>query len=378
MDLTLSPSEEQFRDEVRSWLEANHPGPEPPGLDEVIPFRIEWQRKLHEGGWAGISWPEEYGGRGATLIEQAIFAQEAARAEMPQPANILGLAMGGPVVIAHGTEEQKKRYLEPILDASEIWCQGFSEPESGSDLASLKTKAVHENGGWRVTGQKVWTTFAHEAKWCMLLARTDSEAPKHKGLTYFICDMEQDGIEVRPLRQITGEAEFNEIFIEGAEVPDENLIGGEGNGWNVAITTLMHERAGLGAASAISLRRDLDELIELLNQRGLGDDPVVRERIAELKIGVEALRLGALRALTQQMKVGIPGPEGSLAKWEWASLNQRLTELAADVLGPEALEPGSEWAYRLLRSRANSIEGGTTDVMKNIIAERVLGLPRLR
>src|ERR671923_235262 len=172
-----------------------------------------------------------------------------ALAHAPSPPKVLGLGMGGAVVIPHGTESQKERFLEPILSAEEIWCQGFSEPESGSDLASLKTRAVRDNGSWRVTGQKVWTTFAHEAKWCMLLARTDADAPKHRGLTYFICDMEQDGIEVRPLRQITGEAEFNEIFLEGAQVPDENVIGGEGNGWNVAITTLMHERAGLGAAS---------------------------------------------------------------------------------------------------------------------------------
>jgi alkylation response protein AidB-like acyl-CoA dehydrogenase len=378
MDLTLNPDEEAFRDEVRAWLEENHPGDEPDGEEEKFLFRRAWQRKLHEGGWAGISWPKEYGGRGATLIEQVIFSQEMTRSKAPSPANVLGLVMGGPVVIAHGTEEQKERFLEPILSAEEIWCQGFSEPESGSDLASLKTRAVRDNGSWRVSGQKVWTTYAHEAKWCMLLARTDADAPKHKGLTYFICDMEQDGVEVRPLRQITGEAEFNEIFFEGARVDDDNLVGGEGNGWMVAITTLMHERAGLGAASAISIRRDLDELIELINERGLGGDPVIRQRIAELKIGTEALRLGALRALTQQMKVGIPGPEGSLSKWEWAMLNQKLTELAADVLGPEALRPDSEWAYRLLRSRANSIEGGTTDVMKNIIAERVLGLPRLR
>jgi alkylation response protein AidB-like acyl-CoA dehydrogenase len=379
MDLTLTAEEQAFQDEVRSWLAENHPGPMPSGGDQArFEFERAWQRRLHEAGWAGISWPKEYGGRGATLIEQAIFSEEMARAKAPRPANVLGLVMGGPVVIAHGTEEQKERFLEPILSAEEIWCQGFSEPESGSDLASLKTKAVREDGGWRVTGQKVWTTFAHEAKWCMLLARSDSEAPKHKGLTYFICDMEQDGIEVRPLRQITGEAEFNEIFLEGAVVPDENVVGGEGNGWNVAITTLMHERAGLGAASAITLRRDLDELVELIGERGRGDDPVIRQRVAELEIGVEALRLGALRALTEQMKVGVPGPEGSLAKWEWATTNQKLTELAADVLGPEALEPRSEWSYRLLRSRANSIEGGTTDVMKNIIAERVLGLPRFR
>jgi alkylation response protein AidB-like acyl-CoA dehydrogenase len=378
VDLTLTSGEQAFRDEVRAWLGENHPGPEPDGEEAKFEFRRAWQRKLHDAGWAGISWPKEYGGRGATLIEQAIFSEEMVRAKAPSPANVFGLVMGGPVVIAHGTEQQKERFLEPILSGEEIWCQGFSEPESGSDLASLKTKAIRDNGGWRVTGQKVWTTYAHEAKWCMLLARSEPNAPKHKGLTYFICDMEQDEIEVRPLRQITGEAEFNEIFLEGAVVPDENLVGGEGNGWNVAITTLMHERAGLGAASAITLRRELDELIALINERGLADDPVIRQRIAELKIGVEALRLGALRALTQQMKVGIPGPEGSVAKWQWAMVNQKLTELAVDVLGPDALRPDSEWAYRFLRARANSIEGGTTEVMKNIIAERVLGLPRLR
>jgi alkylation response protein AidB-like acyl-CoA dehydrogenase len=378
VDLTLNAQEQAFRDEVRAWLEANHPGPTPHGDEARFAFEREWQRKLHAAGWAGIAWPEEYGGRGATLIEQAIFSEEMARARAPRPANVLGLVMGGPVVIAHGTEEQKERFLEPILSAEEIWCQGFSEPESGSDLASLKTRAKQEDGGWRITGQKVWTTFAHEAKWCMLLARTDPEAPKHKGLTYFICDMEQDGVEVRPLVQITGEPEFNEIFFEGAYAADENVIGGVGNGWNVAITTLMHERAGLGAASAVALRRELEELVELVNERGLGSDPLIRQRIAEVKIGSEALRLGTLRALTETMKVGMPGPEGSIAKWEWADLNQALTELAAEVLGPDGLARDEEWSYRFLRARANSIEGGTTEVLKNIVAERVLGLPKLR
>src|SRR5256885_9889148 len=242
MDLTLSPTEEAFRDEVRSWLEENNPGPEPEGsLEEIIPRRQEWQRRLYDAGWAGISWPEEYGGRGATLIEQAIFAQEAARAEMPPPANILGLAMGGPVVIAHGTEEQKQRSLKPILTAEEIWCQGFSEPESGSDLASLKTKAVKDGDEWVVTGQKVWTTLAQFAKWCMLVARTDSDAPKHQGLTYFLMDMEQEGVQVQPLVQITGEGEFNEIFIDEARIREENVVGGAGNGWAGAVTTLMNE-----------------------------------------------------------------------------------------------------------------------------------------
>ena len=378
MDLTLTQEEQAFQDEVRAWIEANHPGPAPQGDEARFAFEREWQRKMHAAGWAGIAWPKEYGGRGATLIEQALFSEEIARAKAPRPANILGLVMGGPVVIAHGTEEQKERFLEPILSAEEIWCQGFSEPESGSDLASLKTRATPENGGWRVSGQKVWTTFAHEAKWCMLLARSDTDAPKHKGLTYFICDMEQDGVEVRPLRQITGEAEFNEIFFEDAYVPDENVVGGEGNGWNVAITTLMHERAGIGAASAVALRRELDQLIDVLRENGAARDPVIRQRIAELKIGPEALRLGALRALTETMRTGIPGPEGSIAKWEWADLNQALTELATEALGPDALARDSEWSYRFLRARANSIEGGTTEVLKNIVAERVLGLPRLR
>jgi alkylation response protein AidB-like acyl-CoA dehydrogenase len=378
MDLTLTPEEEGFRDEVRAWLEANHPGPTPEGDDQArFEFEREWQGRLHEGGWAGISWPKEYGGRGASLIEQTIFAAEMARSKAPRPANVLGLVMGGPVVIAHGSEEQKERFLEPILSAEEIWCQGFSEPESGSDLASLKTRAVQENGGWRVTGQKVWTTFAHEAKWCMLLARSDPDAPKHKGLTYFILDMDQDAVDVRPLRQITGEAEFNEIFIEDARVPEENVVGGVGNGWMVGITTLMHERAGLGAASAVSLRRELDELIALIRERGLSEDPVIRDRVARLQISAEALRLGGLRTLTQTMRTGIPGPEGSLAKWQWAEANQELTELATEVLGSEGLERNG-WSYRFLRARANSIEGGTTEVMKNIIAERVLGLPRLR
>ena len=255
---------------MRAWLEANHPGESPGGGDQAeFEFQRDWQKTMHDGGWAGISWPKEFGGRGATLIEQAIFSEEMARAKVPRPANVLGLVMGGPVVIAHGTEDQKERFLDPILSGEEIWCQGFSEPESGSDLASLKTRAVKENGGWRITGQKVWTTFAHEAKWCMLVARTDQDAPKHKGITYFLIDMEQDEVDVRPLRQITGESEFNELFIEDAYVPDENIVGGVGNGWMVAITTLMNERAGLGASAALRLARALDELAEMVKERGL-------------------------------------------------------------------------------------------------------------
>ncbi len=384
MDLTLSPAEQTFRDELRGWLEANNPGREPDGDEAAFAFRRDWQRKLHAAGLAGVSWPKEYGGRGATLVEQAIFNEETARAGTPQLANGLGLAMGGPTVIAHGTEEQRRRYLEPILSAEEIWCQGFSEPESGSDLASLKTRAVRDGDDWVVTGQKVWTTFAHHAKWCMLVARTDRDAPKHKGLTYFLMDMEQDAVQVRPLRQITGEAEFNELFIDEARVPDANIIGGEGNGWAVAITTLMHERATLAFSLQVGVQIALRELVERAREsRGddghmASEDPVIRQRLAQLLIEGEVLRLNAYRGLSATMRTGVPGPEGSLGKWHWSEINQALTELAMDIAGPRAMLTEDTWTYRFLRARANSIEGGTTEILKNIVAERVLGLPRMR
>ncbi len=392
MDLTLSPSEQEFRDEVRTWIQENNPGPEPEGsLDEVMAFRGEWQRKLHAAGWAGISWPQEYGGRGATMIEQAIFVGEASAQEAPSPANVLGLAMGGPVVIAHGTDAQKQRYLEPILTGEEIWCQGFSEPESGSDLASLKTRAVKDGDEWVVTGQKVWTTFAQYAKWCMLVARTDPDAPKHQGLTYFLMDMEQDGVETKPLVQITGEGEFNEVFINEARIPDENVVGEVGSGWGVAITTLMNERAGLAFGAIAQIQNSLGRLARLAKEVRIGggsaaDDAYYRQRIAQLYIEAETMRLNAYRGLTKTMQSGIPGPEGSLGKWQWADINQDLTELALDIEGAYAplargsanAVAGGAWQYGFLRSRANSIEGGTTDILKNIIAERVLGLPRLR
>ncbi len=384
MDLTLSPAEQAFRDELREWVDANNPGREPAGDESAFEFRRNWQRQLHEAGWAGVSWPKEYGGRGATLIEQAIFNEELARAQAPALANGLGLAMGGPTVIAHGTEEQRQRYLEPILSAEEIWCQGFSEPESGSDLASLKTRAKRDGDEWVVTGQKVWTTFAHHAKWCMLVARTDPDAPKHKGLTYFLMDMDQDAVQVRPLRQITGEAEFNELFIEEARIPNENIIGGEGNGWAVAITTLMHERATLAFSLQVGVQIALREVLEKARQtRGsnghaANEDPVIRQRLAQLMIEAEVLRLNAYRGLTATMRTGVPGPEGSLGKWHWGEINQALTELVMDIEGPRAMLTDDTWTYRFLRARANSIEGGTTEILKNIVAERVLGLPRMR
>jgi alkylation response protein AidB-like acyl-CoA dehydrogenase len=379
MDLTFNAREAAFRDEVRSWFAANQPEPAPDrGEDAVYEWRRDYQRRMALDGLAAVSWPVEFGGRGATLTESAIFFEELTRSGAPLPANVLGLLLAGPTIMTWGTPEQKERYLEPILTAEEIWCQGFSEPDAGSDLAAVKTRAVLDGDEWVITGQKVWTSGAQYSKWCMLVARTDTDAPKHKGLTYFLMDMAQDGVEVVPLRQITGEPEFNELFIDGARIPQANVLGGVGNGWKVALTTLMNERAGLGFSLQVRLRQLLDRLIEEAAGRGLLEDPVIADRLGELHLKTEVLRLTAYRGLTVIEKYGQPGPEGSLLKWIWSETNQQLTQLAADVLGPDALRSGDHWAYELLRARGNSIEGGTTEVLKNIIAERVLGLPKAR
>jgi alkylation response protein AidB-like acyl-CoA dehydrogenase len=379
MDLTFSDAELAFRDELRAWFADNDPGREPEGDEDVhYAWRRDFQRRLADDGWAAVHWPVEYGGRGATLTQSAIFFEELGRSGAPIMANVLGLLLAGPTIMAYGTPEQKDRYLNPILTAEEIWCQGFSEPDAGSDLASLKTRAVKDGDEWVITGQKVWTSGAQYSKWCMLVARTDSEVAKHKGLTYFLMDMEQPGVQVVPLRQITGESEFNELFIDGARVPDENVVGGVGNGWRVALTTLMNERSGLAFFLQVRLRQLLDRLIAEAAARDLLDDPVVADRLGELHLKAEVLRLTAYRGLTTIQKYGQPGPEGSLTKWMWSETNQQLTQFAADLLGPDALVAGGRWSYELLRARGNSIEGGTTEVLKNIVAERVLGLPKAR
>ncbi len=369
MDLTDNAAEASFRDELRAWLAANPAGDAPVGDEDAhYDWRRGWQRRLADGGWAAVHWPAEHGGRGATLTQSAIFYEELARAGAPLPANVLGLLLAGPTIMAWGTPEQQDRHLVPILTAEEIWCQGFSEPDAGSDLAALKTRAVKDGDEWVVTGQKVWTSMAQYAKWCMLVARTDPEAPKkHQGLTYFLMDMEQDGVEIVPLKQITGESEFNELFLEEARVPHENIVGGEGNGWPVAITSLMHERAGLAFALQVRVQVALRELRDLIREAGLDGDPVIRQRFGQLVAEANVLRLTAYRGLTR----AAPGPEGSLGKWHWAEVNQFLTELAMDVAPADA-----RWQHRFLRARANSIEGGTTEILRNIVAERVLGLPR--
>jgi alkylation response protein AidB-like acyl-CoA dehydrogenase len=377
MDLTFTDAQLAFRDELRAWLAANPPGDAPrESEDAEYAWRRDWQRRLHDGGWAGVHWPTEFGGRGASLTETAIFFEELGRAGAPLPANVLGLLLGGPTLMMWGTDEQKERHLPPILSAEEIWCQGFSEPDAGSDLAALKTRAVKDDGGWLVTGQKVWTSGAQHSKWCMLVARTDTEAAKHKGLTYFLMDMDQPEVQVRPLRQITGSAEFNELFIEEARIPDANVVGGVGNGWKVALTTLMNERAGLAFFLQVRLRQQVDELFGEAAANGALGDPRVADRLGDLDVRTEVLRLMAWRGLSAIETYGQPGPEGSLTKWLWSDTNQQLAQLAVDVLGAEALTAGTPWAYELLRARGNSIEGGTTEILKNIVAERVMGLPR--
>jgi alkylation response protein AidB-like acyl-CoA dehydrogenase len=380
MDLTFDDGELAFRDELRGWLRDNPPEPEPEHDDEAAHYawRRDYERRLAGGGWAGVHWPAEYGGRGASLTESAIFFEELGRSGAPLPANILGTLLAGPTIMSWGTPEQKERYLAPILSADEIWCQGFSEPDAGSDLAALKTRAVPDGDDWVVTGQKVWTSGAQYSKWCMLVARTDGEVAKHKGLTYFLLDMEQDAVQVRPLRQITGESEFNELFLEEARIPGDHVLGGVGNGWKVALTTLMNERAGLAFFLQVRLRQLLDALFAEAAGRDLLDDPVVADRLGELHLKAEVLRLTAYRGLTAIEKYGQPGPEGSLTKWMWSETNQQLTQFATDLLGPAALDAGDRWAYELLRARGNTIEGGTTEILKNIVAERVLGLPKGR
>jgi alkylation response protein AidB-like acyl-CoA dehydrogenase len=364
VNLRDTPAEAAFRAEVRAWLAANLPAE--PGR--------EWSRRLHDGGYAAPVWPEEYGGRGAPYSDQAILLEELARAEAPHHVNVIGIAMAGPTIMAHGTEEQKQRYLARILSADDVWCQGFSEPNAGSDLSAVRTRIEPRNGHLIVNGQKVWSSFAHMADFCLLLGRSDQASQRHAGLTYVIADMHAPGVEVRPLRQLTGEAEFNEIFFTDVELPRENLLGELGGGWQVAITTLLHERATLGFALAGTLETQVRKLVALARERAR-DDPMLRDRVAQEWIELQALKLTNYRSLATLMQTGIPGPEGSGSKLHWSEQNQRLTKLALEIL-----DGGDDgyWRHQQLRSRGNTIEAGTSEILRNIIAERVLGLPRSR
>jgi len=386
MNFDFSEKEEAFRKDVRHWLETHLPddlrgrsfAASRADRDEVRRLRA-WQKTMSEAGYVGMDWPREFGGRGASIVEMVILYQEMARAESPQFVNRGGISMLGPTLMKHGTPAQQKRFLPRILTAEEIWCQGFSEPNAGSDLSALQTRAEDRGDHYVVNGQKVWTTLAHVSKWCMLLTRErKAENPRH-GLTYLLVDMESNGVEVRPLIQMTGDAEFNEIFFHDVEVPKAQILGEPGEGWTVAMTTLLHERGTLGMALATQAQITIAELTEHVRRLGRGDDRLVRQRVAQHYIEARALQLNGYRAITKIMKAGIPDPEGSLMKLFWSELNQRMAETAIDLEGPMGqVVDGDAWKYAFLRSRANTIEAGTSEILRNIVAERVLGLPRSR
>jgi alkylation response protein AidB-like acyl-CoA dehydrogenase len=390
MDFRDTAEEAAFRAEVHGWLRAtltdawfDDPDPSPRDPIRSEELRRWWQRELYDAGWAGLTWPTAYGGRGGTMVQQVIFNEESARARAPEPIGVIGLYMAGPTILAWGTEEQKRRYLPPLLSGDEIWCQGFSEPEAGSDL-DVRTRAVRDGDDYVVNGQKVWTSYGHIADWCLLVTRSEPGAPKQTGFTYLIADMHASGVSVRPLVQITGKAEFNELFFDGVRVPVSHRLGAEGEGWQVAMTTLLHERGTMAASLQVMSRITLDRLVALTAKLGVAGDPVVRERLAGFQMDVEALRLTNLRAITK-MERGIPGPEGSMSKLLWERVQQGMGEYAMELLGTAGLlmsgasgDRDGIWAHIYLRGRGHTIEAGTTEILKNIVAERVLGLPRSR
>jgi alkylation response protein AidB-like acyl-CoA dehydrogenase len=396
MDLNLTEQELRFRDEFRAWLEANIPeewaayqSQQHESSRERFDFLRAWQKKMCEAGWVGLHWPKEYGGRGVSLIEQTIFTQEMARAGAPTLINVLGLSLLGPTLIAYGTDAQKRRFLPNILSADEIWCQGYSEPNAGSDLAALRTEGVLDGDHFIINGQKTWTSFGHYADWCFAVVRTDPEVAKHKGLTYMLIDMHSPGVSVRPLKQMTGESEFNEVIFEDVRVPADNVVGKVNGGWEIAIATLMLERGTLGASLQITFKRQIERLIELsksIKRNGgtASEDPINRQKLAQIYTEIEIFRLNQMRTLTRMAKSGVPGPEGSIQKIFWSEMNQRMQQVAMEILGPYgqlthesdyAIDHG-HWAHAYLRSRGNTIEAGTSEIQRNIIGHFVLGLPK--
>ncbi|MBI3248415.1 MAG: acyl-CoA dehydrogenase family protein [Deltaproteobacteria bacterium] len=393
MDFDYTPQEETFRQELRAWLTVNPLARYDPAtflhLDQDARFAIQlnWQKQLHRAGWVGIHWPKAYGGRGATVMEQTIYRQEMVRARLPEIANFMGTRIAGPTLIHWGTEEQKKRYIPTILNGEEIWCQGYSEPGAGSDIAALQTRAVEEGDDFVINGQKVWTSYAQYARFCLLLARTDPTAPKHKGISCFVVDMHTPGITVRPLRQINGDAEFNEVFFDNVRVPKANLIGDKNQGWQVAMTTLMFERVTFDVLSPVEAV--IEQLVDVV-KRAAADASVVdvdisvRQQVAKFYIELQAIKYSSLRQLTRQLRGEPPGPESSLVKLAASELNQRVVLFATALLGPasqvvsqsEQGIDGSYWMHSALSTHLYTIAGGTSEIQRNILGERVLGLSK--
>jgi alkylation response protein AidB-like acyl-CoA dehydrogenase len=395
MDLRFTPEQEAFRMRVRRWLAENLPAgwgtdafPPFASYEAEVQFMRDWQAQLYRAGWCGFSWPREYGGAGGTLVEQAIYNEEMARAQAPELINKVGVNNVGPTLMNYGTEEQKRRFLSKILSAEDIWCQLFSEPGAGSDLAGLRTKAEKDGDGYRLTGQKVWTSYAEFSRWAICLARTDPTVPKHKGITYFIVDMQAPGITIRPLKQMTGGAEFNETFLDAVFVPRDCVIGRENEGWQIAMSTLAHERGtGYLFKEQVKQKIAVDRLVHVLRQRQAEGRPVhqaLRAEVMRAFIHVEILRCLNLDTMTRLLRGQEPGGESSLKKEFWTRLTQHLHETALVVQGPfsqlmqgdpRAVDQG-RFQQSFLYSRSQSISGGTSEVQLNIIATRLLGLPK--
>ncbi len=386
-----------FRAELRQWLAANLPDDLRPERAADLPEaeRVQrlraWQKKLAEARWVGITWPEEYGGRGASIPQQIAYTQEMARAEAPEVVGSLGIGIAGPPLIAYGTEEQKRRFARRILSADDLWCFGFSEPGAGSDLASLRTRADLDGDHFVLSGQKVWTTLAHHAGWCMVLCRTDPESARRQGISCLLVDMKSPGVTVRPLRQIGGQSEFNEIFFEEVRVPRENMLGELHGGWQIATAALQNERGILYVVEMqILLTKARDQLVRLARQRPAAQDPIQRQALADVYLGVETFRQTCQRTLEKLLRMGMPGPEASIIKLHWTELTQAMARIGMSIIGMEGLlydtpseaqprgNPDQAVQRSFLFAPAASIASGTSEIMRGIIAMQVLGLPRGR
>jgi len=393
VSLPLSKADEEFRDEVRTWLDehmvgdfvgtADRGGPDD---DDNWELRRAWERELAAGNWLGLSWPAQYGGRGATMTQEIVFAMECARAQTPPRAAFHGETLMAPTALAYGTEEQKQRLLPPMARSEVVWCQGYSEPGAGSDLAAISTRAERDGTDWVITGQKIWTTFAQHADWIFAIVRTEPGSARHAGLSYMLIPLDQPGVRVVPIKTMLGDSGFNEVFFDGARTSADNVLGEVGDGWSAAMTTLGHERATSVLNYQFSFGREMSQVRALAGRRHAAADPVIRHRLVDSYIGLQIMAYNNMRSLSAALRDGKFGPEASIGKYYWARWHQQFTETAMDVLGPDALlsadwqsgpDTESEAVRRaFIRARAETIYAGTSEIQKNIISERVLGLPR--
>ena len=388
MDLAFSAPEEAFRDEVRSWMADHLVGDFASlgtggklGVGDELELRKAWERELASGGWVGLGWPAEWGGRELPFAEQVIFNEEYVRSAGPNRVGFFGEELLGPTLMMFGTDEQKSRFLPGILEAEEFWCQGFSEPAAGSDLANVKTTAVRDGEEWVINGQKVWTSLGHISDWIFVVCRTDTTpARKHDGISFLLCPVDQPGVEMQPIRQMTGTAEFNEVFFTDPRTDADLVVGEVGHGWNVVVATLGFERGTAFLGQQVRWGQEFRSVFEDTRRRGRATDPVIRQRLADAYIGLMLMRWNGLRSMSRLIRGGTPGPEASVGKLHWSSWHQRLAALSMDLMGPHGLVPAAgqvdDSQYQFLFSRAETIFAGSSEIQRNVIGERVLGLPR--